>query len=382
MSTNVSTIVNSSTRVLTRMYNFQGHEVRAVITRDDETLFCLSDVCECCELTNPAHMAKAIRERFACEDKVMCTNYVDIKNGAMNYMDIKNGSTNFVHPLEEADDKGGCNTTPLAPEGSALTADLSKEQESTQSPFLTAHLDALAKDLIYTSKAQQQSAFYACDEVNQEPGEFIKAYSVETAKGFRNLLFITEPQLYFVMFRGRSDMAKAFSMWVCNEVLPSIRKHGYYHTSYHNLVALPELPQRNASGHYDTSYPQVLRQVQEYYQMDSHSLELMQWVVDRAIAQGYARAKTNERELAKEVQDLKEKLATASSETLGLAKAEREEWEGKYNEAWKLLDETQDELAKMKKHITLYKSVVRSLLEACSNAQTKELVEALIDCIF
>ena len=372
MSTNVSTVVNSSTRVLTRMYNFQGHEVRAVITRDDETLFCLSDVCECCELTNPAHMAKAIRERFACEDKVMCTNYVDIKNGSTEYMGIKNGSTNFVHPSEEADDKGGCNTTPLD----------SKEQESAQSPFLTAHLDALAKDLIYSSRAQQQSAFYACDEVNQKPGEFIKAYSVETAKGFQALLFITEPQLYFVMFRGRSDMAKAFSMWVCNEVLPSIRKHGYYHTSYHNLVALPELPQRNASGHYDTSYPQVLRQVQEYYQMDSHSLELMQWVVDRAIAQGYARAKTNERELAKEVQDLKEQLATASSETLGLAKAEREEWEGKYNEAWKLLDETQEELAKMKKHITLYKSVVRSLLEACSNAQTKELVEALIDCIF
>lgn len=207
-------------------------------------------------------------------------------------------------------------------------------------------------------------------------------YTVETPGGVQKMLFITEPQLYFVMFRGRSDMAKAFSMWVCNEVLPSIRKHGYYHTSYHNLVALPELPQRNASGHYDTSYPQVLRQVQEYYQMDSHSLELMQWVVDRAIAQGYARAKTNERELAKEVQDLKEQLATASSETLGLSKAEREEWEGKYNEAWKLLDDTQEELAKMKKHITLYKSVVRSLLEACSNAQTKELVEALIDCIF
>lgn len=362
MSTNVSTVVNSSTRVLTRMYNFQGHEVRAVITRDDETLFCLSDVCECCELTNPANMAKAIRERFACGEEVM----------SMNYIDIKNTSMNFIPPSEEADTEGVCKTSPLD----------SKEQESTQSPFLTAHLDALAKDLIYSSKAQQQSAFYACDEVNQEPGEFIKAYSVETAKGFRNLLFITEPQLYFVMFRGRSDMAKAFSMWVCNEVLPSIRKHGYYHTSYHNLVALPELPQRNASGHYDTSYPQVLRQVQEYYQMDSHSLELMQWVVDRAIAQGYARAKTNERELAKEVQDLKEQLATASSETLGLSKAEREEWEGKYNEAWKLLDETQEELAKMKKHITLYKSVVRSLLEACSNAQTKELVEALIDCIF
>lgn len=354
MSTNVSTVVNSSTRVLTRMYNFQGHDVRAVITRDDETLFCLSDVCECCDLQKRNQVANMIRERFDPQQTA----------------------------LESDSTKGGRNTTPLAPEDSALTADLSKEQESAQSPFLTAHLDALAKDLIYSSKAQQQSAFYACDDIQQDPHELIKMYTVETPGGVQKMLFITEPQLYFVMFRGRSDMAKAFSMWVCNEVLPSIRKHGYYHASYHNLVALPELPQRNASGHYDTSYPQVLRQVQEYYQMDSHSLELMQWVVDRAIAQGYARAKTNERELAKEVQDLKEQLATASSETLGLAKAEREEWEGKYNEAWRLLDETQDELAKMKKHITLYKSVVRSLLEACSNAQTKELVEALIDCIF
>lgn len=355
MSTNVSTVVNSSTRVLTRMYNFQGHDVRAVITRDDETLFCLSDVCECCDIQRGSSASSALRERFSVEPMA----------------------------LESGLSKGCGLTAPLDENGDVnYTTPESKEQESAQSQFLTAHLDALAKDLIYTSKAQQQSAFYACDDIQQDANDPIKAYTVETPGGVQKMLFITEPQLYFVMFRGRSDMAKAFSMWVCNEVLPSIRKHGYYHTSYHNLVALPELPQRNASGHYDTSYPQVLRQVQEYYQMDSHSLELMQWVVDRAIAQGYARAKTNERELAKEVQDLKEQLSTASSETLGLAKAEREEWEGKYNEAWKLLDETQDELAKMKKHITLYKSVVRSLLEACSNAQTKELVEALIDCIF
>lgn len=359
MSTNVSTVVNSSTRVLTRMYNFQGHDVRAVITRDDETLFCLNDVCECCELKQPSHMAKSVRELF--EERVH-----ELR------APLDKGDMNYITPLASEDLQGDVNY--VSPE--------SKEQQSSSSPFLSAHLDALANDLIYSSRAQQQSSFYACDDIQQDANDPIKAYTVETPGGVQKMLFITEPQLYFVMFRGRSDMAKAFSMWVCNEVLPSIRKHGYYHTSYHNLVALPELPQRNASGHYDTSYPQVLRQVQEYYQMDSHSLELMQWIVDRAIAQGYARAKTNERELAKEVQDLREQLATASSETLGLAKAEREEWEGKYNEAWKLLDDTQDELAKMKKHITLYKSVVRSLLEACSNAQTKELVEALIDCIF
>lgn len=40
--------------------------------------------------------------------------------------------------------------------------------------------------------------------------------------------FITEPQLYFVMMRSRSDKAKPFRQWVVNEVLPAIRKKGYY----------------------------------------------------------------------------------------------------------------------------------------------------------
>lgn len=40
--------------------------------------------------------------------------------------------------------------------------------------------------------------------------------------------FITEPQLYFVMMRSRSDKAKPFRQWVVNEVLPSIRKTGRY----------------------------------------------------------------------------------------------------------------------------------------------------------
>ena len=40
--------------------------------------------------------------------------------------------------------------------------------------------------------------------------------------------FITEPQLYFVMMRSRSDKAKPFRQWVVNEVLPTIRKTGRY----------------------------------------------------------------------------------------------------------------------------------------------------------
>ena len=40
--------------------------------------------------------------------------------------------------------------------------------------------------------------------------------------------FITEPQLYFVLMRSRSENARPFRQWVVNDVLPSIRKTGHY----------------------------------------------------------------------------------------------------------------------------------------------------------
>ena len=43
-------------------------------------------------------------------------------------------------------------------------------------------------------------------------------------------IFITEPQLYFIMMRSRSDKAKPFRQWVVSEVLPAIRKTGRYET--------------------------------------------------------------------------------------------------------------------------------------------------------
>ena len=39
---------------------------------------------------------------------------------------------------------------------------------------------------------------------------------------------ITEPQLYFVMMRSNSKVAREFRQWICNEVLPEIRKRGAY----------------------------------------------------------------------------------------------------------------------------------------------------------
>lgn len=55
-------------------------------------------------------------------------------------------------------------------------------------------------------------------------------YPFETAGGIQNFTMITEPQLYFVLMRSNKPNAKPFRMWVNNEILPAIRKHGGYLT--------------------------------------------------------------------------------------------------------------------------------------------------------
>lgn len=46
--------------------------------------------------------------------------------------------------------------------------------------------------------------------------------------GNPNLTFVNEPGLYRLIFSSRKKSAKEFQRWVYHEVLPSIRKYGYY----------------------------------------------------------------------------------------------------------------------------------------------------------
>lgn len=62
-------------------------------------------------------------------------------------------------------------------------------------------------------------------------GVMLNVTPFETTGGVQNLTFITEPQLYFVMMRSRAKVAREFRQWICNEVLPSIRKNGAYKVS-------------------------------------------------------------------------------------------------------------------------------------------------------
>lgn len=64
---------------------------------------------------------------------------------------------------------------------------------------------------------------------------------IDTGYGIKELIFITEPQLYFVMMRSRSEQAKPFRQWVVNEVLPSIRKTGKYEVKKENVLTRDQL---------------------------------------------------------------------------------------------------------------------------------------------
>lgn len=55
-----------------------------------------------------------------------------------------------------------------------------------------------------------------------------QSYTLTSFGGLQQFIFITEPQLYFVIMRSDKPKARALKQWVINEVLPSIRKSGKY----------------------------------------------------------------------------------------------------------------------------------------------------------
>ena len=80
---------------------------------------------------------------------------------------------------------------------------------------------------IINAKTFQQMA--SQKESNESEPSFNGAIFDENAMGgVQRLTFITEAGLYKLIFRSKLPNAEKFSDWVCEEVLPAIRKHGYY----------------------------------------------------------------------------------------------------------------------------------------------------------
>lgn len=74
-----------------------------------------------------------------------------------------------------------------------------------------------------------QNPTHAVDQIKKEfELPTLNVASFDTGYGVKEFTMITEPQLYFVMMRSNSKIAREFRQWICNEVLPSIRKNGSF----------------------------------------------------------------------------------------------------------------------------------------------------------
>lgn len=66
---------------------------------------------------------------------------------------------------------------------------------------------------------------------------------LETPGGTQEARFITEGDLYRLVFNSKLPEAEKFEAWVVDEVLPSIRKHGMYATpnTIEEMIANPDI---------------------------------------------------------------------------------------------------------------------------------------------
>ena len=82
----------------------------------------------------------------------------------------------------------------------------------------------------------------------------------------RELTFINEGNLYRLIIKSRKPEAVKFESWVCDEVLPAIRKTGYYVSP----EALPEpMPARPINGEELAKLKRAAKGVARYFQMVS-----------------------------------------------------------------------------------------------------------------
>ena len=60
------------------------------------------------------------------------------------------------------------------------------------------------------------------------PEQWVMVSHHETIKGERETIFVNEAALYKMIFRSSKPQAEEFANWVCSEVLPALRKQGYF----------------------------------------------------------------------------------------------------------------------------------------------------------
>lgn len=94
--------------------------------------------------------------------------------------------------------------------------------------------------------------------------EGVNSIPTLTAGGTQCLLYVNESNLYKAIFQSRKESAERFTEWVTSEVLPSIRKDGFYQKPMSALELL-EL-QTQAIKEVDFKVMKVANELQEFKQ--------------------------------------------------------------------------------------------------------------------
>ncbi|WP_225226021.1 BRO-N domain-containing protein [Komarekiella delphini-convector] len=73
--------------------------------------------------------------------------------------------------------------------------------------------------------------------------------NVRTPGGEQEMLTVTEPGLYRLIFKSRKPVAKRFQRWVFHEILPAIRKTGSYSLKTHEAETRPSYQPKSTIAH-------------------------------------------------------------------------------------------------------------------------------------
>ena len=123
---------------------------------------------------------------------------------------------------------------------------------------------------------------------NQIKEEFqggeLNSAPLKTKGGVQQCTMITEPQLYFVMMRSNSKIAREFRQWICNEVLPSIRAQGAYVANKTHV----DDHEAEAESQKRCWYVKQLTDLCQKYNISDEALVAAVNIAQRAFKQGYA----------------------------------------------------------------------------------------------
>ena len=94
------------------------------------------------------------------------------------------------------------------------------------------------------------------DDEDKKPDVAIRYVSSNGVEQTRKVTLINESGLYSLIFGSQLSAAKKFKHWVTSEVLPSIRKHGFYALPQEETVTIQIKGAKNLSA-FKEKYPNI-----------------------------------------------------------------------------------------------------------------------------